>query len=173
MWLLANFKLYMWLTLYILLVSARLEVNQSKFLTISFIKFMIPYVEFICNPSVNQFWMTTLFPQRGPPFLGCGVKDEWTGESVLGRIHIQGTGDPNSPEELGRDISRCLNVWSWPQQPRRVGAGDQSLLECVIMVCHLCHSYFSFRPLLGFFECSCLHTPTYTHARATVAGSFP
>ena len=54
--------------------------------------------------------MTTLFPQRGPPFLGCGVKDEWTGESVLGRIHIQGTGDPNSPEELGWDISRCLNV---------------------------------------------------------------
>lgn len=54
--------------------------------------------------------MTTLFPQRGPPFLGCGVKDEWTGESVLGRIHIQGTGDPNSPEELGQEISCCLNV---------------------------------------------------------------
>ena len=110
MWWLANFKLYVWLTLYFLLVSARLEVNQSKFLTISFIKFMIPYVEFIYNPSVNQFWMTTLFPQRGPPFLGCGVKDEWTGESVLGRIHIQGTGDPNSPEELGQEISCCLNV---------------------------------------------------------------
>lgn len=87
MWLLANFKLYVWLTLYFLLVSARLEVNQSKFLTISFIKFMIPYVEFIYNPSVkpilNDYFQ---FPQRGPLYLGRGVKDEWTEESMLGII---------------------------------------------------------------------------------------
>ena len=103
MWLLANFKLHVWLTLYFLLVSARLEVNQSNFLTISFIKFRIPYVEFIYNPSVkpilNDYFQ---FPQRGPPFLGCGVKDEWTGRVCWEEFTFKEQVTPTAQKSWGR-----------------------------------------------------------------------